>query len=210
MEKIVLKSLKRDLSEALRELRASRNVPAVVYGHKQEPISIKLWSSDVLKAYRVAWWNSVVSLDVEWKKIDVLFHQIQKNPVTWDITHIDFYAITAWEKITTHIPLVFVWISKAKLDEWAIIEEVLKQVEVRCLSSDLINHFEVDLSKLEKIWDNIKISDLGISSKYDLITHIEEVVAVAAKPKVEVISEDAPEAKLPEDPKAAKEVKETK
>ncbi len=204
-KKIVLQSLKREKNEDLKALRSSKNIPAVVYGKKQQAISLKLWASDTLKAFRVAWVNHVVSLDVEWKKMDVLFHEVQKHPVTWDIIHVDFLAIAAWEKITSLIPLVFVWNAKAKSDEWAIIEEVLKQIEVRCLATDLVDNFEVDLSKLEKSWDNIKVSDLNISSKYELLTHKEEVIAVAVKAKEEVISNEAPVSNLPEDPKAKAE-----
>ncbi len=204
MEKIVLKSQTRNASEEVKAIRATKWVPAVVYGHKQEAISIKLGSSDVLKAYRVAWENHVVSLDVDGKKMDVLFHEVQKAPVSGAIIHVDFYAITKWEKVHTNIPLTFVWISKAKTDEGAIIEEVLKQVEVKCLPNDLVDTFEVDLAKLQKTGDNIKVSDINISSKYEVLTSQDEVVAVAAKAKVEIIDTTAPQADLPADPKEAK------
>ncbi len=204
MEKIVLKSQKREAWEEVKSLRANKWVPAIVYGQKQEALSIKLGSSDVLKAYRVAWENRIVSLDVDGKTIDVLFHEIQKAPVSGDIIHVDFYAITKWEKVHTHIPLTFVWVSKAKIEESAIIEEVLKQVEVKCLPTDLVDNFEVDLAKLEKIGDNIKVSDINISDKYEILTSQDEVVAIAVKPKDEVIDTTAPQADLPADPKAEK------
>lgn len=204
MEKIVLKSQRRDASEEARAVRAAKEVPAVVYGHKQEAISIKMGSSDVLRAYRVAKENHIVSLELDGKKIDVLFHEVQKAPVSGAIIHVDFYAITKWEKVHTHIPLTFVWISKAKTDEGAIIEEVLKQVEVKCLPNDLVDAFEVNLALLEKTGDNIKVSDITISDKYEVLTSQDEVVAVAAKAKVEVIDTAAPQADLPADPKEAK------
>ena len=94
MEKIVLKSQRRDASEEARAVRAAKEVPAVVYGHKQEAISIKMGSSDVLRAYRVAKENHIVSLELDGKKIDVLFHEVQKAPVSGAIIHVDFYAIT--------------------------------------------------------------------------------------------------------------------
>jgi len=54
MKKIVLKSEKREAVESNKILRASKLVPAVVYGHKQKSISIKLNASDLLRAYRIA------------------------------------------------------------------------------------------------------------------------------------------------------------
>ncbi len=204
MEKIVLKSQRREASEEVKAIRAAKGVPAIVYGQKQEAISIKLGSSDVLRTFRVAGKNHIVTLDVDGKQLDVLFHEVQKAPVSGDIIHIDFYAITKWEKVHTNIPLVFVGVSKAKVEEAAIIEEVLKQVEVKCLPNDLVDAFEVDLSKLAAIGDNIKVSDINISSKYEVLTSQDEVVAIATKPKEEVIDTAAPDAALPADPKEAK------
>lgn len=194
MEKIVLKSQKRESGECVKTLRSSKAVPAVVYGHKQEAISIKLGSSDVLRAYRVAWENHVVELEVDGKKMDVLFHEVQKAPVSWDIIHVDFYAITKGEKVHTHIPLVFVGNSKAKSEEAAVIEELIKQIEVKCVASELVDSIEVDLSLLEKVWDNIKISDLKVSSSIEIINSKDEVIAVAAKSKAEK-TEETTEAK---------------
>lgn len=193
MEKIVLTSQKREAGECVKTLRASKSVPAVVYGHKQEAISIKLGSSDVLRAFRVAWENHVVELEVEGKKMDVLFHEVQKAPVSGDIIHVDFYAITKGEKVHTHIPLVFVGASKAKSEEWAIIEELVKQVEVKCMPTDLVDSIEVDLSLLEKTGDNIKISNLKVSSKIEILDSKDEVIAVAAKSKAEKTEETTTE-----------------
>lgn len=204
MEKVVLKSQKREAGENVKELRASKVVPAVVYGHKQEAVIIKMGNSDVLRAYRSAWENHIISLEIDGKKLDVLFHEVQKAPVSGDIIHVDFYAITAWEKVHTHIPLIFIGVSKAKTEEGALIEEVLKQIEVKCLPTDLVDNFEVDLSKLEKTWDNIKISDLHLPAKFEVLSSVDEVVAIAAKAKVEVIETAAPEENLPEDPKEVK------
>lgn len=202
MEKLVLKSQKKDSSETAKVLRRSKIVPGVVYGQKQAAINIKLDASEVLKSFRVAGENRVVSLDVDGKKIDVLYHEVQKSPVTDEIIHVDFYAITAGEKIHTNIPLVFVGVSKAKVEESAIIEEVLKSLEVKCYVNDLIEKIEVDLGKLEKVWDNIKVSDLGLSDKYEILSSLDEVVAIAAKSREEVVDTTAPEASLPVDPKA--------
>lgn len=204
MEKIVLKSEKREASESTKTLRASKIIPAVVYGHKQKATSIKLNSSDILRAYRLAWKNHVIELDIDGEKMDVLFHEVQKAPISGDFLHIDFYAITKGEKVHTHIPLNFIWTSKAKTDEWAIIEELVRQLEVKCLPTDLIDSIEVDLSLLEKTWDNIKVSQLKVSSKIEILTPQDEVIVLAAKPKTEKIEDTAPVMELPTDPKEGK------
>gem|GEM_PF-1888675 len=78
----------------------------------------------------------------------------------------------------------------------------MKHIEVKCLPEHLVDSFEVDLSKLDNVGDNIKVADLGISDKYEIDpVLLEEVVAVAAATREEVIADTAPEAELPPEEK---------
>lgn len=189
MEKLVLKSEVRTQEEDVRALRASKTIPAVVYGHKQEAVSIKLNNSELLRVYRVAGENHVIALEVNGKNVDVLVHDVQFHPVTGDFLHVDFLAITAGEKVHTHIPLSFVGKSKAQSEEGAVLEELIKSLDVKCLATDLVDSIEVDLSKLEKTGDHIKVGDLKISSKIEVLNGADEVIAVAAKSKAEKVEE---------------------
>jgi len=185
MEKLVLKTELREKNEDLASLRLSKVVPAVVYGHKQESLSIKMDNSDFLRVFRVAGKNHVVALEVSGKKIDALVHDVQFHPVSGAFIHVDFYAITKGEKVHTQIPLVFIGVSRARAEESAVIEENLKEIEVKCLPTDLVDSFEVNLSFLEKTGDSIKVWDLNIPEKFEVLNAHDEVVAHASKSKVE-------------------------
>lgn len=191
MEKLVLNAEIRTSLEKLKDLRASKILPAIVYWHSQEPISIKLDYSEFLKTFRKSWESHIIDLKIWGKELEVLVHSVQKDPVTWDYLHIDFYAITKWESVHTKIHLKFVWNSEA-VKEWAILEEHIKELEIKCMPRDLVDSFEVDLSLLKEMWDSIRVSDLGIdSSKYNIITNHGDVIVSAAKPaKVEVKVEE--------------------
>lgn len=190
MEKFELKAEVRSTNEKLSSIRGEKQVPGIVYGHHQEPITLKVDASDFLRTFRKAWESHVIVLEIGKKKINVLIHDFQKEPVTWAFTHVDFYAITAWEKVHTKIHLEFVWESEAK-KLWAIIEEHTKEIEVKCLSENLVDSFKVDLSLLKDFGDTIKVSDLDIdTTKFDLLTSSDDLVAHATKPAVQVIEED--------------------
>jgi len=88
-------------------------IPSVVYGHNQEALSIKVDNSEFLKLFRISGESHIITLDVEGKKIEVLVHQVQKHPVTGEYLHIDFYALTRGEKLTTKVQLNFIGKSKA-------------------------------------------------------------------------------------------------
>lgn len=193
MKDLVLNAQKRNSEEKLSEIRASKMVPAVVYGKNKENISIKIDNSDLIKTYRVAGESHIIKLNVEWTDVEVLVHDVQRHPVTGDFLHIDFYAITRGEKVTTNIQLNFVWKSPAT-KEGGIIEEVTKELEVKTLPRNLVDSFDVDLSKLKVIWDIIRVSDLEIdSSKYEVLNNWDDVVVLAAEPQKIIIEDEAAE-----------------
>ncbi len=185
MENLVLQAQKRAPEEKVKYLRQQRIVPANVYGKTQNPISLKIDASDMLRTHRIAGWSHIVVLSVEWEEIEVLFQEIQKAPVSGEIIHADFYALTRWEKLTTKIPVMFVWNSLA-VKEWALLNENVKEIEISCLPRDLIDSFEADLSLLKEFDDVIRVSDLWINEeKYEIHNlHPEDAIAVASKPKV--------------------------
>jgi len=208
MEKFTLNAEVRTETEKAKELRTEKQLPAVVYGRNTEPISLKIEYSAFLKLFRKAGESHIINL-VVWKKdIEVLVHAIQKQPITWEYSHIDFYAITKGEKVQTNITLIFVWESPA-VREGNIVDEHLKELQIKCLPTDLVDNFEVDLSKLEKEWDSIRISDLGIdATKYEILNNLDDMVVAAHKPaKAEEIPAEAPESEIPAEEEAKEEEK---
>jgi len=183
--------------ENCKHLRKQRKLPGVVYGKNQEPISLTLDSSDFLKLFRKAWESNIINLKVGKKDIEVLIHQYQKEPVTGEFIHVDFYALTRGEKLKTMVTLNFTWNSEA-VKEGAILEELHKEIEIECLPKDLVDHIDVDLSVLKEFDSHIKVSDIKVPDTIEILTSPEEVIVMVARPKkVEEVSTEAPEAELP-------------
>ncbi|MDD3794320.1 MAG: 50S ribosomal protein L25 [Candidatus Gracilibacteria bacterium] len=186
MENLNLNAQARNTEEKLKDIRAEKMIPAVVYGKNQEAIAIKIDNSEFIKLFRVSGESHIINLNIGKKNIEVLVHDYQKEPIKGDFLHIDFFAITKGEKVHTKIQLKFIGTSKA-VKEGAILEEHTKEVDVKVLPKDLVDSFEVDLSKLENIGDVIRISDLNIPSKFEVLTNLDDIVAIASKPaKVEI------------------------
>ena len=194
MENINLNADIRTTEEKLSEVRTSKMIPAIVYGRNQESILLKMNYSEFLKTFRKAGESHIINLIVGKKEIEVLVHDIQREPVSGDFLHIDFYAITRGQKVHTKMALTFVWESQA-IKEWAILEEHIKEIEVKVLPKNLVDCIEVDLSKLVEMGDSIKISELNIDTeKFEVLT-ADTVVVSATKPaKIEEVSDEAPEA----------------
>ncbi len=175
--------------ENCKHLRKQKKLPWIVYGKNQEPISLTLDSSEFLKLFRKTGESSIIDLKVGKKEIEVLVHDYQKQPVSGEFMHVDFFALTRWEKLTTKVSLNFVWESSA-VKQWAILEELQKEVEISCLPRHLVKEIDVDLSLLKEMDNNIKISDINVPEWITITNQEDEVIAIASKPKVEKIEDD--------------------
>lgn len=180
----------REKQDKISHIRNTRRVPAVIYGRKQDPISVVLDASDILRLYRKAGKSNIIDVAVGKKNIEVLIHEVQFHPVLWDITHIDFYAIVRGEALHAEISLNFVGLAPAK-KEGAIIEEIISELKVKCRPKDLVDHFDVDISTLKEAGDVIRVSDLRIDeTKYEIEWHhAEDVVVSAILPRAAVANE---------------------
>jgi large subunit ribosomal protein L25 len=198
MEKLNLVAEVRSTTEKLSEVRAAKNIPAVIYGHNAENMIIKMNNSDFLRTFRKSGESHIISLEVAGKSHDVLVHDIQREPVSGDFLHIDFIFVIKGEKVHTNIPLSFIGESAA-VKAGAILEEHLKDIEVKCLPADLVDAFEVNIAALVEMGSSIRVSDLGISDKYTVLTGSDDMVCAATQPaKMEVIEDAAPEAPVME------------
>lgn len=183
MEKISLSSAPRS-SAKNSALRASQKVPAVVYGHNVAAQSIEIGYSDMLRTYRKAHKTHIVDLTVDGKAVPCLIHDIQMQPVSDEIVHVDFFAVNMKEEITVSIPLVLTGNAPVVGTEGALIEQTMHELEVKCLPADLVDSFTVDISGMTAIGDVIHVSDLKIdTSKFEVLAHAEEAIVVAQAPR---------------------------
>jgi large subunit ribosomal protein L25 len=183
MEKLVLSGVSRDTAIKTSDIRASKKVPAVVYGHAVAPIHVSVDASEFLKLFRKAGGTHLVDLTVEGKKMSVLIHETQRHPVSGDFLHIDFFAVSASEKIHVEIPVELVGKSQAVVEGAEVIQNI-HMIDVKVLPADLVDKIEVDLGALVKVGDTIHVSDIASHyPKLEFITPGTESIASAAAPK---------------------------
>lgn len=183
MEKLTLASELRDVTTKPSLIRATKKVPAIAYGHKFESTPIMVDYSEFLKMFRKSGKTHIVELTIEGKKHNALVHDLQKHPVSGDFLHVDFFIVSATEKIHLSIPVHLVGESLASR-EGAMIEQNMHSVEVKCLPKDLVDAFEADISKLEKAGDILHVSSLDIDTKkFEILTPLDGAVVSAHMPK---------------------------
>lgn len=185
VEEYELSALSR-ADEKAKSIRNEKKIPAVVYGNDFKNTSIAIDAAIFNKIFAQAGESSLINLKIESEPaIKVLVHDIQKNPVTGDIIHIDFYKVNMKEKIKTAIPIVETGEAPAVLDlEGALINNK-DEVEVECLPGDLIPEIVVDISVLKTFDDVIKVSDLKVPAGIEILDDAEEVIFLIQPPRTD-------------------------
>lgn len=181
-----LKSEKRTLlGKKVKSLRRDGILPAVVYGGKEGATPIELNRKEFSKVLKAAGETTLVKLFVGEKTKNVLIHDIDRDPTTEEIRHVDFYEVNMEEKITAKVPLVFVGEALAVSDLSGILVKTMQELEIRALPADLPHQIEVDISQLKTFDDNILVRDIKLPKNVETIEHEETSVAVVTPPRTE-------------------------
>ena len=200
---------------AVKNLRKAGLTPATIYGHKFEPISIELVTLELNKMFDHAGESSLVEIVVGENNYPVIFKNPQFHPITGDLIHIDCYKVNLKEKITTTVPVELVSESLA-VKNGNTLMQILDEIEIEALPSDLPEKIEVDISGLVEVDNKVLVSELSVDRQViEIKNDPEQVVVIIEAPRVEeepvVVAEDATPADVPataqktEEEKAAKE-----
>jgi large subunit ribosomal protein L25 len=186
MEQIAIQATKREASgKRVKALRNAGKLPAVLYGHGVETQQIEISAKDFGKAFKQAGESTLVNLMVDGKTQPVLIHEVQHHYLDDHPIHVDFYAINMNEKVKVKIPLHFTGESNAVKALGGTLVKNLSEIEVECLPADLPHAFEIDISPLNTFEDAIRVSDLKISDKVNVLGPVEEVIVTVAPPRTE-------------------------
>ena len=181
------------------QLRSEGYVPGVVYGNKKENKHIKINNIDFKKVLSGAGESTLIDLSIDGKDIGkVIINDYQTDPVTDKIIHFDLYQVRMDKKIVAKVPINFIGESPAVKNEGGVLVKSHNIFEINCLPGDLIHDLEVDLSGLGHVDDIIRVKDLKISDKIEILSSPEVVVVTVAPPRTDKEIEDLEE-KVKED-----------
>ena len=177
--------------------RAAGQVPAVVYGPKQEPIAIAVDKGTLVKTFEEAGESTIVTLTGLDQEIETLVHDVAFDAARGGVEHADFYAIERGKELTTNVALEF--IGEAPVTKGgATVNKVLHEVEVTCRPSALPSQIEVDLSVLVDEESHITVADLNVPEGVTIEDEPEALVANVAAAREEE-PEEAPDEEASEE-----------
>ena len=142
-----------------RRLRESGSLPAVVYGHKEEPVSIALDMHETLQLLKKG--EKFFELDLDGTKEHVLLKDLSYGYLGDNILHADFARVNLDERVNVNVHLTFVGEAKGLKTAGAIMMHPVTELELNVLITNLPDHVEVDVSGME-VGDIIHASDVKL------------------------------------------------
>ena len=177
----------------LKKLRREGNVPANIYGQDFKSESVSAAFKDFTKVYKVARETGVVYLDLNKKELPVLIKNVQRHPVNDSLVHIDFRKIDLKQKIQTEVPVKTVGQSEAVSQKGGVLLTQSETLMIEALPTDIPPHIDVDISSLKELGQEIKVSDLAKSDKYEVKEEADKVVfSVVEHKEQEVLPQTTP------------------
>jgi len=173
-------------TDKAKHLRADGKIPAVVYGKNFENKSIALDKIIFSQTFKAAGTSNLIELAIDGDKpFKTLVHDLEKDPITGEIIHVDFFKVNMKEKIHAEIPLHFVGDSPAVMNLEGSLITPVDTIEIECLPADLPSAIEVDIAILDDFEKNIKISDLNIPEGVEVQNDPEEIIVFVQEPRSE-------------------------
>ena len=168
-------------------------LPAIVYGHNTEATPITLDRLEFQKVFVKSGRTHLVDLVLD-RTEKVLIREIQVHPRRQGPIHVDFYQVNLQEKIEVEVPVHLTGESAAVKRGDADVLHAMHSVSVECLPSDIPGSFEVDITPLEDIDMELRVSDLAVPKDVTILEEPEELVVKIVHKRELKVEEEIPAA----------------
>ncbi len=163
---------------AVKQLRQSGSVPAIIQEHGKESIHIFVDGRAIIKAYAQAGKSQPIDLTVDGSKKLALIKELDFIPLRPEVQHVVFQALKQNEAVDAEVPIHVVGEIPAEANRLVLLH-TLETIEVRALPRDLPEVLEVSGSGLVEVDDRITVGDIKLPAGVELV----ELLANAEDPE---------------------------
>lgn len=174
-----------------RRLRMAGKVPCVLYGRGADTLNLAVDNRELLQAvagHSVS--NLILDLNLTGDAAKALIRDIQLDPITHDVMHVDFQRISLTEKIELEIPLELVGMPHGVRDGGGILAHPVRSIAVKCFAGDIPDKITIDVSELG-VGDSLHVSDLRDQSSVEIVSDADMLIASVGAPSVQLEAEPA-------------------
>ncbi len=169
-----------------RKLRAAGRIPAVVYGKDMDALTVSLDAREAEHLFHgISVENTILDLRIgdDGDSMQTLVREIQTHPFRPTILHVDFLRIQEGVEVEVEVPIELVGTPTGVRLNGGVLEQIVHEVEVRCIPSKIPEVFELDITPLE-IGDALHVSDLTLGEGVELLIDPTQTVCLVSAPRV--------------------------
>src|SRR3982750_4153833 len=183
-----------------RRTRRAGMVPITVYGGDGETVVAVAPLSDLAAILRSeSGRNTIFTIDVEGVGAsEVMFHDRQIDPVKGRLIHADLARLVKGQKIEVTVPLHLTGEPVGVREKQGVLEQIIREIQIRCEPREIPDVFEVDVSNLD-VHDLLHASDIPVAENVEILTDADQVIATVGIVKEEVAAAPA-EGEQPAEP----------
>lgn len=175
---------------AARRVRAGGRIPAVVYGAKKDSVSITVDPKQISRIlHSDSGHNTVFDLKFGDEQTKAMIVDWQYEPIKGTLMHIDLKRIAMDQALQVSVPVVLTGVPEGVKTQGGILEQMLREVEIECLPSEIPDHIDLDVTPLV-FGQVLRVADLPHSGKIKFVT--DETQPVAHITAVKEVVEAAP------------------
>lgn len=166
-------------SQTARRLRRQGRIPAVIYGHKEEVVSITLANDDVHRLLRLH--QRIVDVNCQGKTEKCLIQEVQWDPIGKEIHHVDFKRVSADEKLHVTVPIQLRGHAPgASATAGGVLNQPVHELEVECLSTAIPDYIRVNIGELQ-VGQAIHLKELQLPPGVKALGDPDEVIVQVTK-----------------------------
>ena len=175
-----------------RRLRRAGRVPGVVYGGaSRQSVAVAVEPKPLLRIlHSESGVNTIVDLRVEGgESSQVLVKDLQIDPTSDELLHVDFYRLAMDKVITVTVPVLLRGEAAGVKQQGGLVDFVTREIQVECMPTEIPEHVDVDVSPL-MIGDGVRMRDVAEGASWRPVSELDTLLVHVAAPKVDATVED--------------------
>lgn len=170
--------------------RHAGRVPAVVYGHGSDPLSVSVEFKALDELMHSGRRNQLIEAQLDGRTDTVLLREVQRDPVSRRVLHVDFLRVSRTEKIYTTLGVVTVGVAPGVKDSGGVLDVVSHELEIFGPADQVPDHLEVDVTNLG-LHDHVTAGDVKLPEGFTMSTPANTIVVSVESSRTEAEAEAA-------------------
>jgi len=169
-------------------LRSKGRVPGIIYGQGSENTPVEIDGKELNRLLRHYGESSLVGLDIDGGVKTVLIKEVQRDPVSRQVLHVDFQETRFDQRIKTVVPVVLVGRERIE-KEGLVLQHQLRELEIECLPRDIPKNLQVDVTSMD-VGHAMTVGDVEMGTEISILSDAGGVIASLTQIRTSAEGED--------------------